>query len=100
MTPKINQPFVGYQTFSKEMLQTIMVAKNKKLYTSLRYCKNLPWSCIITSVCRNYHPSPKEMLQKLSISVNKQVKDTSPEEFLQIVSECCKIRDLPNEHEL
>lgn len=37
LTPKIKQPFVGYQTFSSEMLQTIMIAKNKKLCISLRY---------------------------------------------------------------
>ena len=52
---------------------------------------------IITSVFRSYHPNPKELLQKLSISVNKQVKDTSPEEFQNITSECYKIRDLQNE---
>ena len=55
---------------------------------------------VVTNFYRNYHPNPKELLQKLSISVNKQVKDTSPEEFENITSECYKIRDLPNEHEL
>ena len=54
----------------------------------------------ITYFYRNYHPNAKELLQKLSISVNRQIKDTSPDEFLQIISECHKIRDLPNEHEL
>ena len=101
MTPKINQPFGGYQTFSTEMLQTIMVAKNKKLFSCLRYLLMEFHCCVLlTYFCRNYHPNAKELLQELSISVNRQIKDISPDEFLQIISECYKICDLPNEHEL
>lgn len=56
--------------------------------------------CYVLDIYRNYHPNAKKLLQKLSISVNRQIKDTSPDEFLQIISECYKIRDLPNEYEL
>ena len=100
LTPKINQPFVGYQTFSIEMLQTIMVAKNKKLYSCLRYSHYNLCCYVIKILYRNYHPNVKELLQKLSISLDRRVKDTSPNEFLKIISQCYNILDVPKEYEM
>ncbi|XP_065920608.1 mitochondrial dimethyladenosine transferase 1-like isoform X2 [Dysidea avara] len=75
LEPRIKQPFVGCEAFSDSMLLNLTKCKAKTLHITLK----------------NYHPKPKELLEKLSIP-NKQVRNATSEELQRIIVECFEVQ--------